>query len=81
MLYKLLGRNGDSAESLRRLITVTPAEQIELRDWAASSSTHVAAGIENMLRFRNAVLAEFDRLAQSHGASPQSERMEEGGNL
>src|SRR5258707_11825603 len=44
MLYKLLGRNGDSADSLRRLISVTPAEEAELRGWAAISSPAVAVG-------------------------------------
>ena len=65
MLYRLVGRNGDSVDSLRRLISVTPAEKGELRDWAASSSPRVAVGIEHMLRFRNAVLAEFDRLLKT----------------
>ncbi len=67
MLYNLLGRNGDSADSLRRLISVTPAEEAELRGWAAISSPAVAVGIENALRHRNAVLAAFDRFV----ASPQ----------
>jgi|SRR5882762_7801707 len=65
MLYKLLGRNGDSAESLRRLISVTPTEEIELRDWAACSSPRVAVGIDAMLHYRQEVLRHFDRLVAS----------------
>ena len=37
----------------------------ELVEWAACSSPLVAVRIENMLRFRKAVLAEFDRLLAS----------------
>ena len=61
-LFKMLGRNGDDVRSLRLLITVSRAEEVELRDWAASSSPRVAVGIEAMIRYRQAVLIAFDRL-------------------
>jgi hypothetical protein len=64
-LARLIGKNGDSIADLRRLILVSPEEELELREWAASTSPAVAVGIENMLRFRMAVLAEFDRLLAS----------------
>src|SRR5258707_452309 len=68
MLYKLLRRNGDSADSLRRLISVTPAEEIELRDWAACSSPCVPVGIEAMITYRRQVLLQFNSLlANAHG--------------
>jgi hypothetical protein len=73
-LYKMLGRNGDSADSLRRLISVTTAEEVELRDWAASSSPRVAVGIEHMLTFRNAVLAEFDRLVGNSSIQNENQK-------
>jgi hypothetical protein len=64
-LVRLIGKNGDTADTLRELIRVNDGELIELREWAASSPAPVAVGIEGMLRFRNAVLAEFDRLLAS----------------
>jgi hypothetical protein len=63
-LVRLIGRNGDSIDDLRRLISVTPAEELELREWAACSSARVAVGIETMIRFRAQVASEFDRLVE-----------------
>jgi hypothetical protein len=73
-LYKMLGRNGDDVHSLRSLIMVSPTEEIELRDWAASSSPRVAVGIEAMIHHRQEVLLQFDRLvasSQNADALPQ----------
>ena len=59
----LVGKNGDTAETLRELISVSDRELTELHEWAACSSPAVAVGIENMLKFRSKVAREFDRLA------------------
>lgn len=61
-LFRMIGRNGDGVETLRQLIGVNDRELAELRAWAACTSPTIAVRIENMLRFRNAVLVEFDRL-------------------
>ena len=61
VLFRLL-KNGDDAQSLRQVISVSPTELAELKAWAASSSPAVAVGIDNMLRFRSKALAEFNRL-------------------
>jgi len=79
-LFRLVGKNGDTAETLRELISVSDRELTELHEWAACSSPAVAVGIENMLKFRSKVAREFDRLAQSLGATPQRKPVDEGGN-
>lgn len=79
-MFRLVGKNGDTAETLRELISVSDRELTELHEWAACSSPAVAVGIENMLKFRSKVAREFDRLAQSLGATPQRKPVDEGGN-
>ncbi len=64
-VYAMLGKNGDSIESLRQLIAVSPTEKSELEEWAACSSPAIALGIENMLRFREKVLEEFDHRVEN----------------
>jgi hypothetical protein len=59
--FKMINTNGDDIASLRRLISVSPAEESELREWAEHSPA-LRVRIEAMLRFRGEVGREFDRL-------------------
>jgi hypothetical protein len=60
-LFKMINTNGDDIASLRRLISVSPAEESESREWAEQSPV-LRGRIEAMLRFRGEVAREFDRL-------------------
>jgi len=64
-LFRLVGRNGDSIEDLRRLISISAREEAELRELAAFSSPTVACGIERMISFRRQVLLHFDDLVEN----------------
>ncbi len=64
-VYAMLGKNGDSIESLRQLIAVSPIEKAELEEWAACSSPAIALGIEHMISYRRQVLLQFDRLVEN----------------
>ena len=74
-LFRLVGKNGDTAETLRELISVSDRELTELHEWAACSSPAVAVSIENMLKFRSKVsrvrppgaIARCDSTAQTCG--------------
>ena len=65
-LFRLLRRgNGDTVESLRQLIAVSPADKRELMEWAALSSPTIAVRIEAMVAYREEVLAAFDHLVEN----------------
>lgn len=66
-IFEMVGRNGDDVNSLRRLIGVSASEEAELREWAACAPPATAVGIEHMIRFRAAVLAEFETLVSRAG--------------
>jgi hypothetical protein len=76
----MLGRNGDTEESLLKLIRVAPREQAALRECAARC--HELSGhIERALRFREKVEEEFERLAKMATSSPhQVERKQDKGD-
>jgi len=61
MLLALLGRNGDTPESLRKLIAVPPRIEAALRGYAAANLEEREL-IERGLKFRAEVLVEFERL-------------------
>ena len=73
-LFRLVGSNGDSIDDLRRLIAVSPAEEVELRQWC-ESEPELRDRIEGMIYFREAVLAAFDALVENahRGDSSQGE--------
>jgi len=65
-LFTMLGRNGDTKESLLKLIRVAPREQAALRECAARC--HELSGhIERALRFREKVEEEFKALYRQNG--------------
>jgi hypothetical protein len=57
----MIGRNGDTVERLRELIAVPPEVEATLRNFARVNPKD-APGVERVLRFRELVLEEFDRL-------------------
>lgn len=63
-LVVMVGRNGDDAASLRRLIGVSASEEVELRRWA-EESPELAVRIEGVLFYRADVLAEFEALMKA----------------
>jgi len=64
-LFIILGRNGDTEESLLKLIRVTPQEQVTLRDCAARYHD-LSDHIEQAIQFREKVEEEFKRIAKKH---------------
>jgi hypothetical protein len=67
-LFALLGRNGDTEESLLELIRIAPQDQALLRNCAADC-LGLAAHIERALQYRLRVEKEFRALCrrQDHG--------------
>lgn len=63
-LLQLVGRNGDSAETIRQLIRVSPKEEEILRAFAAEHPRY-AAKIEAVLQFRGEVAKLFEKLLAS----------------
>jgi hypothetical protein len=63
MLYAMLGRNGDTVESLRELIRVPAKIEAALRLYA-SKDREDGAGIEGVIEFRRRVSEEFERLVR-----------------
>lgn len=64
-LLTLVGRNGDTVETVRKLIEVPPRIETALRAYAASphqATPDERRGIERALRFRRKVALEFERL-------------------
>lgn len=60
-LFEMVGRNGDTMDSLRELILVSP----KIEAWLLEQTRHSPrgrCGIEKVLRFRRRVLEEFERL-------------------
>jgi hypothetical protein len=61
-LFALVGRNGDTVESVRELIAVPPRiEPALLLD--AERNPEDARGVERVLQFRRRVAEEFEQLA------------------
>jgi len=71
LLFAMLGRNGDTPESLRKLIAVPPRIEAVLRTYARQHP-ETQEWIERALGFRAAVLAEFVRLVRERANSRQS---------
>ncbi len=63
LLFSMIGRNGDSLESIRELISVPPHVETLLRAFAQEHPEH-GAGIEGILRYRLEVGREFERLVR-----------------
>jgi hypothetical protein len=61
ILAAMVGKNGNSLESIRELIHVPPKMEQALRLYA-SRHPEDAKGIESVLRFRRRVEEEFERL-------------------
>lgn len=66
-LLSLLGKNGNTTESLLGLIRVTPTEGVLLRA-AARSAPEMVDRIEKALAYRLRVEQEFEKLRNSPGA-------------
>lgn len=62
-LFEMLGRNGDTPESIRNLIGVPADVEAALRERAAESGDE--RSLEKVLKFRRRVLKEFDRLVEA----------------
>lgn len=63
-LFQMIGRNGDSADSIRELIQVPP----KVESWLLGQARHGPRGrrgILKVLNFRRRVLAEFERLLEA----------------
>lgn len=69
-LFALVGRNGDTVESIRELIAVPPHIEAALLLYAERNPEE-AFGIERGLQFRRRVAEEFERLA-AHGGADQT---------
>ncbi len=65
-LLKLVGKNGDTVETVRELIGVSPRIEAMLKLYAEKHQED-AAEIERSLRFRKATLEEFEHLAGHAG--------------
>jgi hypothetical protein len=61
-LYEMIGKNGDDAQTLRELISVSDADRRELGLWI-EQEPYLRNKIQAMIHFREMVLAAFDRLA------------------
>jgi hypothetical protein len=61
-LFVMVGKNGDTVESLRELISVPPEIETLLRTYAQFHPVE-SREIEMGLRFRERVLEEFERMA------------------
>jgi hypothetical protein len=61
-LYEMIGKNGDDAQTLRELISVSDADRRELGLWI-EQEPYLRNKIQTMIHFREMVLAAFDRLA------------------
>lgn len=59
-LFEMVGRNGDTVDSIRELIRVPPKVKAWLLE-QARYSPRGRCGIEKVLRFRWRVLVEFER--------------------
>src|SRR6266478_2830766 len=59
----MLGRNGNTVEDLRACIGISDAELKVLNEWA-EAEPRIATHIQKMVRFRRAVLGEFDCLLE-----------------
>lgn len=65
-LFEMIGRNGDSVESIRELIQVSP----KIETWLLEQARHSPRGrrgIEKVLDFRRRVAAEFEQLIAGSG--------------
>jgi hypothetical protein len=62
-LFALIGRNGDTVESVRELIAVPPRMEAALLLYAERNPED-ARGIERVLEFRRRVAEEFERLQE-----------------
>jgi hypothetical protein len=63
-LYGLLGRDGNDVHSLRQLIGVSAAEEVDLRLWI-QCEPELRRKIESMIHFRQRVLAAFNALVEN----------------
>jgi hypothetical protein len=63
-LFAMVGRNGDTVESVRELIAVPPRIEAALLLYAERNPED-ALGIERVLQFRRRVAEEFERLVMS----------------
>jgi hypothetical protein len=64
-LFALVGRNGDTVESVRELIAVPHSIETALLLYAQRNPED-ALGIERVLHFRRRVAEEFERLAREN---------------
>jgi hypothetical protein len=72
-LLMLVGRNGDTIESIRDLIAVPPEIERTMRLFVLQHPEE-SGGVERVLAFRRDVAEEFERLAaESCGATPLEE--------
>ncbi len=70
-LFALVGRNGDTIESVRELIAVPPRIEAALLLYAERNPED-ALGIERVLQFRRRVAEEFERLAAWNNGDDQA---------
>ncbi len=61
VLFGLVGRNGDTVETIRELITVPEETEAALQAFVRAYPEE-QGNIERVLRFRREVQAEFERL-------------------
>jgi hypothetical protein len=67
-LFKLVGRNGDTVESVRELIAVPPETERNLRSFICQHPED-ALGVERVLQYRRRVAQEFERLCRRKNRS------------
>lgn len=73
LLFKLVGRNGDTVESICELLAVP--QEVEAELWAdAQAYPKERKGIEKILRFRQRVAEEFEKLVTAAVSKQRSGR-------
>lgn len=78
-IFGLLGKNGDTVESLRKLIAVPPRAEALLRAFARERPEN-QHGIEQMLAYRRRVGEEFERLVRQNADDQESRPAMSSGN-
>jgi hypothetical protein len=62
-LYRMLGQDGNTVEELRELIAMPPRIELALRAYARAHPEE-AHFVDRVLKFREAVAQEFERLVR-----------------
>jgi hypothetical protein len=75
-LFRLIGSNGETADTLRELIAIPPRE-LSILQALTKRSPELSCRVERAIEFRQQVLEEFDRLVAKnvplrHAQNPEA---------